>query len=88
MADLERIFNKIDKMDERLSNIDTSLVRNTLSLEEHVRRSAAAEESIEILKKELKPIQQHVIIVKFLMKCAIFLLPLIVGFFSYKDIIK
>lgn len=53
MADLERIFNKIDKMDERLNNIDTSLVRQTVSLEEHVKRT-------NLLEDEIKPIKKHI----------------------------
>ncbi len=61
MADSERLLNKIEKIDERLSSIDTSLIRNTLSLEEHVRRTNA-------LENELKPVKKHVLMVEAVFK--------------------
>lgn len=54
---MERLFNKIDKIDDRLNNIDTSLVRQTVSLEEHVRRT-------NLLESEIKPIKKHVFLIE------------------------
>ncbi len=61
MADLDRLFEKIEKIDDRLSNIDLSLVRNTISLEEHVKRT-------NILEEEIRPIKKHVLMVEAIFK--------------------
>jgi archaellum component FlaC len=63
---LNRIENKIDKIDERLCNIDVTLGKQSVVLEDHTRRSLANEKAVEYLKEELKPILKHVTIVNFL----------------------
>jgi uncharacterized membrane protein (DUF106 family) len=57
---LVRIEEKMDEFNEKLHSIDKTLERNTVSLEEHMRRSALNEEAIELLKEEFKPVQKHV----------------------------
>jgi chromosome segregation ATPase len=57
---LEKLDEKLDKVEERLNNIDITLAKNTQSLDEHIRRTELAEEAIVIIKDELKPIQKHV----------------------------
>jgi chromosome segregation ATPase len=57
---LEKLDEKLDKVEERLSAIDITLAKNTQSLDEHIRRTELAEEAIIIIKDELKPIQKHV----------------------------
>lgn len=52
MADIKDIIEKLDKMDSRIDNIDITLVRQNITLEDHVRRSAANEETLEIVKNE------------------------------------
>jgi hypothetical protein len=42
-----------DKLDERLDRIDATLIRNTVTLEEHVRRT-------NLLESDMKPIKRHV----------------------------
>ena len=69
--DAERFFNKIEKIDERLSNIDVSLVRQTVSLEEHVRRT-------NLLENEIRPIKRHVLMVEASLK-VVGLLSIILG---------
>ena len=59
-TDMQRLEAKLDKLDERLDSVDLILVRNTGSLEEHMRRRQLAEEAIDILRRELKPVQTHV----------------------------
>jgi uncharacterized protein YdcH (DUF465 family) len=61
MSDFDRIFDKIEKIDDRLNNIDTSLVRQTVSLEEHIRRT-------NLLENEIKPVKRHVIMVESVFK--------------------
>lgn len=55
-----RIFEKLEKLDERLNSIDATLIRNTTSLEYHILRTAQNEKLIEALKTDLKPVERHV----------------------------
>lgn len=58
---LDKIETKIDKFGEHLSNIDKTLERNTVSLEEHMRRSDAIEAYVKRIEEEdLKPVKKHV----------------------------
>jgi maltoporin len=52
MADIKDIIEKLDKMDSRIDNIDITLAKQNVTLEEHVRRSEANEETLEIVKNE------------------------------------
>ena len=61
MENLDRIFNKIDKIDERLSNIDTTLAKQSTSLDEHIRRT-------NILEEEIRPIKKHIYLVEAVFK--------------------
>lgn len=60
MADdkrLERIEDKIDNLSTHLGSIDTTLAGQHVQLSEHIRRTAILEETI-------KPIKEHVDMVK------------------------
>lgn len=57
MEHLERVLDKLDKLDDRLDKLDLTLVRNTISLEEHSRRC-------DLLEKDLKPVKKHVLIIE------------------------
>ena len=50
----------LSNVEKRLARIEKNLMRNTLSLEEHMKRSAANEEAVKILRDEIKPIQAHI----------------------------
>lgn len=65
MDELNKHEQKLEKIDERLTSIEHTLLRNTISLEEHMRRSAMAEEGIKTLAAELKPVQLHVANLRF-----------------------
>ena len=56
----EKIIVKLDKLDERLDSVDKTLIKQESSLSEHMRRSLAAEENLQILREEFKPVQNHV----------------------------
>jgi hypothetical protein len=59
-----QIIAKLDKLDERLDSVDKVLVRNTTSLEDHIRRT-------EILENEMEPVKAHVAQVSGAMKLII-----------------
>ena len=61
---LGQIDAKIDKITDKLNVIDITLVAQHVTLQEHIKRSEAAEKAIDIIKQELKPIQTHVAIVQ------------------------
>lgn len=47
------ILTKVDKLDTRQDEMDKTLIRNTVSLEEHMRRT-------NILEQQIVPIKAHV----------------------------
>ena len=49
-----------DRLLDRLTSIEHTLIRNTMSLEEHMKRSDQLEKAITILSNELKPLKTHV----------------------------
>lgn len=53
MTQDERIEDKIDKLADKLANIDKTLAVNTSSLVEHVRRTNLLEERVEPLEKDV-----------------------------------
>jgi uncharacterized protein YicC (UPF0701 family) len=61
---LDKIFNKLDKLDDRIDHIDKTLAENTIIVREHERRSLAAEQNLQLLKmdmhNEISPIKTHV----------------------------
>lgn len=53
---LERIEDKIDKIGDRMSSIDTTLASQHISLQDHIRRT-------ELLENAVEPIKKHVAMV-------------------------
>jgi chromosome segregation ATPase len=60
---LSKIEEKIDKLDSRLDSIDVTLGKQHSSLEHHIYRTELNEENIQILRKEMKPLSEHVVTV-------------------------
>lgn len=57
----DRIYKILDKMDQRLDNVDVTLAKQSVVLEEHVKRTNLLESKIADLEAdELKPIKKHV----------------------------
>lgn len=67
--DLNRMETKVDKIVEDISIIKITLVEQHLSLKEHMRRSEANEAAIQTVADQVKPIQQNLSNVWFLVKC-------------------
>lgn len=65
---MEEIKQKIDKIQEDIVDIKITLERNTVSLEEHIKRTALAEERVEQTRKELEPVKDHVKFVNWTLK--------------------
>lgn len=57
----QRVEDKLDKMTDRLSNIDVTLAKQSVILEEHVKRT-------NLLEAKLVPIEKHVVMVHGVLK--------------------
>lgn len=82
----ERILNKLDEMDKRIDNIDVTLVKQELNLQEHMRRSLANEEAVNLLKEQLEPVKDHVKSVNSILKFAGGVAILLAAFESIKNL--
>lgn len=62
--DFDKLEGMIIKLDDRIDNVDKTLVRNTVSLEEHVKRTDMLEsyvkERVSYVNGEFEPIKKHV----------------------------
>jgi hypothetical protein len=56
--------NKMEHLDTRLDSIDITMTRNTLSLEEHVKRT-------NMLEERMKPVEKHVEVMNALAKLSV-----------------
>lgn len=56
----EEILKKLDKITEKQSEMNVTLVRQQGILDEHMRRTDLAEKNIETLQKEMNPLKTHV----------------------------
>ena len=52
MSDNKYIIQKLDKLDDRLDNIDITLAGQHISLKQHMKRSDQNEEQLDILRKD------------------------------------
>lgn len=73
LLELERLHESHGKLDDKMDNIDRTLIKQELNLQEHMRRSIAAEEGIDLLKESIKPLQTHVNLVQFSLKAIMWL---------------
>lgn len=49
----KRIEDKIDKISDDISDVKVTLVRNTISLEEHVKRTNMLEAKVDPIEKDI-----------------------------------
>lgn len=57
---VKEIFHKMDSLDQNVDKINVTLAVQSEQLGQHMKRSDSIEKHVELLEKELKPIQQHV----------------------------
>jgi hypothetical protein len=65
---LDKLDQRIDSLDQKLDDLTIIAVKNTAILEEHQRRSLALERHVEVLEKNLTPVETHVKLVNLLVK--------------------
>ena len=54
---LDRLEDKIDKISDRMNSVDVTLAKQSVILEEHVKRST-------MLESRMEPVERHVSMVK------------------------
>lgn len=57
---LDKIESKVDRLDQRLDDQGETLVEQSVILNEHIRRTAASERRIEMLQKNIQPMNSHI----------------------------
>ena len=58
---MDRLLEKLDKIEEKIANIDVTLAKQHVSLDTHIKRTDLLEKLVnEIRKEEIAPISKHV----------------------------
>jgi len=57
----DRIENKLDKITDHMANIDVTLAKQSVLLDEHIKRS-------NLLEAKLAPVEKHVAIINTILK--------------------
>lgn len=57
---IDRIETKLDNISKDVASIDKTLAQQHVSLQEHMRRTALAEESIKLIREDMKPVKAHI----------------------------
>lgn len=57
---LARVEAKLDRVSEKQTDMNDTLIRQQGILNEHMRRTGLAEEGISIIRKEMEPLKAHV----------------------------
>lgn len=70
---LDAIESKMDEHTKILSSVDKTLALQAQQLENHIKRTQAAEDNLDLLRKEFKPVQRHVEFINDLSKLVTFL---------------
>lgn len=58
--DFKRIYEKLDKIADRLNEIDKTLVKQEGNLQKHMLRTDQNEQMIKLISDALKPVVKHV----------------------------
>jgi hypothetical protein len=65
------VSDKLDRMNDVLTEVRISQGRTEVIMEEHIRRTGIAEDNINLIREEMKPIKKHVLLLNILWKVAI-----------------
>ena len=57
---LDKIIDSLSEIKETLVEMKITAVKHELTLQDHTKRSLTAEENMEHLRKQVKPIEDHV----------------------------
>jgi len=57
---IERVFEKLDDIASKQADMNAILASQAVELKDHIRRTALLEEAVEVIRADVKPIEQHV----------------------------
>jgi molecular chaperone DnaK (HSP70) len=57
---LDKIEAKVDIIEEKISSIDVTLIKQAKDLEHHIYRTELAEQNLELIRQEMVPVKKHV----------------------------
>jgi len=61
--DLERIYESLDRIEVDITNLRIITAKQEENIKEHIRRTELAEENLTLLRGEIEPLKQHVIVI-------------------------
>lgn len=61
--DIERIYTTLEKIDNDLTELKIISAKQEENIKEHIRRTELAEENLSLLRQEIEPLKQHVIVI-------------------------
>lgn len=68
---LEKIDAKLERIEGDMATAKITLALHNQSLDTHMKRSAANEEAVELLRLELKPVSLHIAVVSGILKIVV-----------------
>jgi cob(I)alamin adenosyltransferase len=64
----ERIYEVLDKISEDISDLKVTAAKQEENIKEHIRRTEIAEENLDLIRKEIEPLKEHVIVINGFLK--------------------
>jgi BRCT domain type II-containing protein len=64
----ERIYEVLDKISDDVSELKVTSAKQEENIKEHIRRTEIAEENLELIRKEMQPLKEHVIVINGVLK--------------------
>jgi hypothetical protein len=64
----ERLFEILDKISEDVSELKITVAKQEENIKEHIRRTEIAEQNLEIIHNEIRPLKEHVIVINAVLK--------------------
>jgi hypothetical protein len=83
-----KIIEKLDTQSEDISIIKVDIAKNTVSLDEHIKRTNLLEENMQGIREEMKPVQRHVDAVNTILKLIGFLAVIVGAITGLARIVK
>ena len=64
----ERIFQSLDKISEDISDLKVVVGKQEENIKEHMRRTEIAEENLALIREEIEPLKNHVVVINGVLK--------------------
>lgn len=64
----DRLYEILDKISEDISDLKVTVAKQEENIKEHIRRTELAEENLDMIRNEIKPLKEHVIAINGVLK--------------------